>query len=378
MNKSLILVSLASCLFGASQTMILGLIPFMSKALNLPLAIVVSIYGLSILIYLIFTLWWGKFIPEIGVKKSLLAGTGGLALSNGALLFSIYSTSAGGMLFIASRLIHAIGASSIIPLSQGLRAQIHGREAGGLLSHSLWLSVGRFSGLFLGLIFYTNITTLLLITILCSMILNLCICFWSVSVEQIKAQQPETSNAISLIYFQPLLFMSVIAYFNTSLSKTVSYFEKVVVLQTKALYLGLLVIAFFILLFQIILKKTTLYRVAIINFIAYLSLVGSAYFFHRIEDLNSLILFILLVSFAAALIPLDYSVKIFSQQRKGETLISGKISFYQTLGNALGAMLAGAALSFDRMSSNLILLFAFTVLCGHIYLTINKKKKVFV
>ena len=116
----------------------------------------------------------------------------------------------------------------------------------------------------------------------------------------------------------------------------------------------------------------------IINFIAYLSLVGSAYFFHRIEDLDALILFIILISFAAALIPLDYSVKIFSQQRKGEALISGKISFYQTLGNALGGMLAGVALNFDHMSSNLILLFAFMLLCGHIYLVINKKKKVFV
>ncbi|MGI4992198.1 hypothetical protein ACRXCV_06185 [Halobacteriovorax sp. GFR7] len=366
-----------SCLcfvFGAAQTILLGLIPKIAMVTNLDITSVLIIYGFSIFFFLFMTKEWAALFSNIRPKNIYRIGQYGLLLSTLALLatFTSGNVKLSLVCFILSRIIYAMTASSIIPFSQVVKIARFEDAQKGVLETTVFLNTGRLVGLILGglLAFNLNMGLVILIGLI---VLSILLGFerGRSDIEFISAKEDQGSKFVVLpLLMIPLAFTFMTSFFHMSMTNIVSDLFIGQIKQSATIYWTLTVASLVIILTQLFLKKMNLITSKFVTLLAIFALISSFYSFYRIDDLRTLYGFIILFSFGAAIIPILYMGQIYKlSSGVSKQIVASEISFYQTLGNALGALTSGLIIKLQL--TNYILLFFVALVMAAVFISLK-------
>ncbi|MFG1501325.1 hypothetical protein ABMA70_14045 [Halobacteriovorax sp. XZX-3] len=358
-----------SCLcfvFGAAQTILLGLIPKIAMVTNLDITSIIIIYGFSIFFFLFMTKEWAALFSKLKAKTIYRIAQFGLLMSNLALLatFTSGNVRLSLIFFVISRIIYALSASSIIPFSQIVKIGRYKDTHSGILETTIFLNAGRLVGLVLGglLAFNLNLSLVVLIVML---LLTIPFDFKS-GINEIQTiagkKDSDTKQLIMPLLFIPLIYTFMTSFFHTSITSVVGDILIGQIKQSATIYWLLTLASLVIILTQLILKKLKLINSKIFSTLAIVSLLFSFYSFSRVNSLETLYGFILLFSFGAAIIPILYMGHIYNLNPSSpKQIVASEISFYQTLGNALGAIMSGVIIKYNFTNYILFLFVALVV-----------------
>ncbi|EPZ49721.1 hypothetical protein M902_0928 [Bacteriovorax sp. BAL6_X] len=368
-----------SCLcfiFGAAQTILLGLIPKIAMVTNLDITSVLIIYGFSIFFFLFMTKEWAALFSRIKPMHIYRIGQYGLLLSTLSLLatFTSGDVKLSLVFFIISRVIYAMTASSIIPFSQVIKIARFEDAQKGVLETTVFLNTGRLVGLILGglLAFNLNMGLLVLVGLIVLSIL-LGLERGQSEIGMISAKQDQNLRQIILpLLLIPLAYTFMTSFFHMSMTKIASDLFVGQIKQSATIYWALTVASLVILLTQLILRKFNLITSKIVTLFSIFALISSFYSFYRIDDLITLYVFIILFSFGAAIIPVLYMGQIYKLNSAiSKQIVASEISFYQTLGNAIGALSSGLIIKLQLTSYILFLFVALVIVASLISFKYN-------
>ncbi|WP_412474294.1 hypothetical protein [Halobacteriovorax sp. YZS-1-1] len=369
-NKFVKAISLLCFIFGASQMILLGLLPMISEATNLNITTIIIFYGLSIFHFLLMTRVWGNLFNSLSPVTVYRVGLFGIFFSYGFLLlaFLVSSPIAAFGLFIISRIIHASTASSIVPFSQLINLRFHTKSSDGVLNTTMFLNIGRLFGLILGGVFAFNLSMSLVILMV--FIIAVSLNGWERAGKGIllcEKDYKEESDEIKdkkvrfkPLFLIPLFFTLISSFYNTGITKAVSSIFEEATKQSATIYWSLTLATLCLVLIQFIIKKYKLLESYIFITFGVVSLIASFYAFTLITSITTLVAFILLFAIGAAIIPVYYMGFIYGQYvTDKKSIVASKISFYQTLGNAIGAISAGTII---KLNLDVYIIFIFSIL----------------
>lgn len=365
-SKFIKAISMLCFTFGASQMILLGLIPKIAKASNLSISTIIIFYGISIFHFLLMTRVWGWLFEKMAPTSVYRVGLWGIFLSYASLLlaFLVSSPIATFGLFVISRFIHATTASSIVPFSQLVKIGHHSDANKGVLETTMFLNIGRLVGLLLGGILASNLTLSLII--LMGLIIILAIQRNERSGKTLIFHESEKSKAqkqafgFKPLFLVPLLFTLISSFYNTGITEAVSKIFIDTTKQSATIYWSLTAATLCLVLIQFLIKRFNLLNSLIVIIFGVLSLIVSFYAFTQITTTVNLIVFIVLFAIGAAIIPIYYMGHIYGKySNEKKQVIASKISFYQTLGNAMGAVIAGSII---KLNLEVYIIFIFAIL----------------
>lgn len=369
-NKFVKAISLLCFIFGASQMILLGLLPMISEATNLNITTIIIFYGLSIFHFLLMTRVWGNLFNSLSPVTVYRVGHFGIFFSYGFLLlaFLVSSPIATFGLFIISRIIHASTASSIVPFSQLINIRFHTKSSDGVLNTTMFLNIGRLFGLIFGGVFAFNLnmSLVILMVFIIAVSLNgweragkgilLCEKDYKEESDEIKDKKVRFKP----LFLIPLFFTLISSFYNTGITKAVSSIFEEATKQSATIYWSLTLATLCLVLIQFIIKKYKLLESYIFITFGVVSLIASFYAFTLISSITTLVAFILLFAIGAAIIPVYYMGFIYGQYvTDKKSIVASKISFYQTLGNACGAITAGTVI---KLNLDVYIMFIFSIL----------------
>ncbi|MFG1593770.1 MFS transporter [Halobacteriovorax sp. CON-3] len=366
-----------SCLcfvFGAAQTILLGLIPKIAMVTNLDITSVLIIYGISIFFFLFMTKEWAALFSRIQPKNIYRIGLYGLLLSTLALLatFTCGNVELSLACFILSRVIYAMTASSIIPFSQVVKIKRFKDAQRGVLETTVFLNIGRLIGLILGgLLAYNLYMGLVILAGLILLSILLGFERGQSEIEMISVRQDQNLRQIILpLLLIPLAYTFMTSFFHMSMTDIVGDLFIGQIKQSATIYWTLTIASLVIIVTQLILKKMNLINSKFVTILAIIALLTSFYSFYRIDDLRTLYGFIILFSFGAAIVPILYMGQIYKlNPATPKQVVASEISFYQTLGNALGALSSGVIIKFQL--TNYMLIFFVALVIAAIFISLK-------
>ncbi len=377
MNKFSKAISLLCLFFGASQMILLGLIPKVASVTLLPISTVLIIYGLSIFIFLFMTRFWSHRFSCIRPSWIYRIGLWGIFSSFVFLLaaFTVQDPKAAIIFFILARLTHASTASSIMPFSQTVKIETRHGVHQGVLDTTIFLNIGRLLGLAIGGFFSFNSITSLLV-LMGMIILSALLRYESSEVKMnLSANEDMLPQGIGAYFLIPLCFTIIVSFFHASIVDIISNLVDGVTKQSALIYSSLGAASVAIVLIQLVLKKLDLMNSPITIMLGSLSYITSFVAFINISNVAMLGVFLILFSIGVAILPISYMGHFYFRFNMiAKQIIAGKISFYQTLGNALGALVAGLIIK-AQIQNYILFIFIILVLIGTTVVVNNISEK---